>query len=68
MVIVRSTGRWMEGGDSVKVQQKVFSVADGGVALVPRDPDFTGRAREGEKGNRIRGNTGCCIYEDDNCA
>ena len=59
MVIVRSTGRWVKGGDSVKVQQKVFPVADGGVALVPRDPDFTGRAIEGDKGDRIRENTGC---------
>ena len=50
MVIVRSTGRWVKGGDSVKVQQKVFPVADGGVALVPRDPDFTGGQEKGRKG------------------
>lgn len=47
VVIVGSAGRGVEGGDAVKVQHKIFPVADRGMALIARNPHCGQAERKG---------------------
>lgn len=47
VVIVGSAGRGVEGGDAVKVQHKIFPVADRGMALIARNPHCGEAERKG---------------------